>query len=200
MVQLLHIFEKKEAFTTSKRTLKGTSDKQINNIPLYAPFNEVFDSLYILSACAVSVFSLPPTPLLQSAGICETAVKMKRVKVKQRVWSQRPPFKCEGTVLRRISMPCPSSLSFPSASHFMSLPLQPSLVTPPPPHLHPQRPPSRCSFLPPIPRLSPVILLIPVFLPFCCASFLLFPLSAFRRSHLTSFRSSVDSVGGELLW
>lgn len=90
---------------------------------------------------------------------------MERVKVKGRVWSQRLPFRCEETVLYRISM------------HFLILssvclllPVTPSATITCHPSCHLSL--SSLSTFPlhfslGRPRLSPVILFIPSFSPFC---------------------------------
>lgn len=89
----------------------------------------------------------------------------ERVKVKGRVWSQRLPFKCEETVL------CGISMAFPVLSSVcLLLPVTPTATI----TCHPSRHLSLSSlstlplhFSLAHPRLSPVILFIPFFSPFC---------------------------------
>lgn len=126
-----------------------------------------------------------------ASGSHEMKRVAERVKVKGRVWSQRLPFKCEETVLCGISM---RFLIFSSVC--LPLPVSPTATI----TCHPSRRLSLSSLstLPLLfslahPCLSPVILFIPFFLPFCRGSPPP-PPPRYSRSHLTSFRSSVHSL------
>lgn len=124
---------------------------------------------YLLRCSTVSsgFFQSALYPFLVShcLGVLVSAGGRESQGERERVWSQRLPFKCEETVLCRISM---HFLIFSSARFL--LPVSPSATI----TCHPSRrlPLSLLSTLPLLfplanPCLSPVILFIPFFLPFC---------------------------------